>query len=250
MRERLREVAEQPLRLGVVLLGEQADVVREADEPVEERVRLVVPAEQLVAVDEPERAREKDALAGRAARRRRRRACGSGGRSPSRSSSRSTASTVPRIARVVGGQEADERNQQEARVELLRAVGLDERAERRVEAALADLRMDLRRGARASGRPARRGPAPRPCAPRGRTRPTPSPSSARSAVARRGSPRCPRRARARPSRGSSSSACWSCHAVRLLREPVHARLVERVHHLAVDVELELLARGVADPHRR
>ena len=30
---------------------------------------------------------------------------------------------------------------------------------------------------------------------------------------------------------------------------VHARLVERVHHLAVDVELQLLRRGVADAHR-
>ncbi len=38
---------------------------------------------------------------------------------------------------------------------------------------------------------------------------------------------------------------------RLRVEPdaAHARLVERVEHLAVDVELELLARRVADPHR-
>ena len=32
-------------------------------------------------------------------------------------------------------------------------------------------------------------------------------------------------------------------------EAVHARLVEHVHHLAVHVELELLVRRVADPHR-
>ena len=32
-------------------------------------------------------------------------------------------------------------------------------------------------------------------------------------------------------------------------EAVHARLVQHVHHLAVDVELELLVRRVADPHR-
>ena len=32
-------------------------------------------------------------------------------------------------------------------------------------------------------------------------------------------------------------------------EAVHARLVQRVHHLAVHVELELLVRRVADPHR-
>jgi len=33
------------------------------------------------------------------------------------------------------------------------------------------------------------------------------------------------------------------------REPVAARLVQRVHHLAVGVELELLVRRVADAHR-
>ena len=32
-------------------------------------------------------------------------------------------------------------------------------------------------------------------------------------------------------------------------EAVHARLVQGVHHLAVDVELELLVRRVADAHR-
>src|SRR3954452_24100792 len=62
VRERLREVAEEALRLRVVLLGEEAQVVPECDETVEELVRLVVAAEQLVAVDEPERARQEDAL--------------------------------------------------------------------------------------------------------------------------------------------------------------------------------------------
>src|SRR3954447_15494112 len=62
MRERLREVPEQALLLRVVLLRVEADVVREADQPLEQRMRIVVPAEQLVAVDEPEGAREKDAL--------------------------------------------------------------------------------------------------------------------------------------------------------------------------------------------
>src|SRR5689334_18947579 len=65
VRERLREVPELPLRLRVVLLGQQADVVRKADQAVEERMRLVVPADELVAIDEPERAGQKDALAGR-----------------------------------------------------------------------------------------------------------------------------------------------------------------------------------------
>src|SRR5581483_11808016 len=37
--------------------------------------------------------------------------------------------------------------------------------------------------------------------------------------------------------------------VRVELEPVHARLIEAVEHLAVDVELELFARRVADAHR-
>src|SRR5262249_45383449 len=35
----------------------------------------------------------------------------------------------------------------------------------------------------------------------------------------------------------------------LLGQTEPARLVERLEHLAVDIELELLARGVADPYR-
>src|SRR3954469_3700266 len=65
VRERLREVPEQALLLRVVLLGEEADVVREIDQLLEQRVRFVMPAQQLVAVDEPERAREEDALSRR-----------------------------------------------------------------------------------------------------------------------------------------------------------------------------------------
>src|SRR6185437_11261155 len=37
--------------------------------------------------------------------------------------------------------------------------------------------------------------------------------------------------------------------VRIERQPVHPSLVEAVDHLSVDVELQLLARGVADPDR-
>ena len=36
----------------------------------------------------------------------------------------------------------------------------------------------------------------------------------------------------------------------ILRQPAAPRLVEGAHHLAVDVELALPVRGVADPHRR
>ena len=65
MRERLGEVPEQAAGPRVVLLRQQAEIVAEVDEPPEELVRLVVAAEQLVAVAEPERARQEHALARR-----------------------------------------------------------------------------------------------------------------------------------------------------------------------------------------
>src|SRR5690242_4487766 len=60
--ESLRKVAEQTVSFRVVLLGDQTDVVREPEQTFEQRVRLVVPAEELETVDEPERARQEDAL--------------------------------------------------------------------------------------------------------------------------------------------------------------------------------------------
>src|SRR6201995_1309682 len=63
MRERLRKVPEQPPGFGVVLLRQQAEIVAEIDEALEELERLVVTAEQLVAVAEPERARQDPAFA-------------------------------------------------------------------------------------------------------------------------------------------------------------------------------------------
>ncbi len=65
MGERLREVAEHPLRNRVVLLRNQAEVVAEADEPREELFRLVAAADQGEIRCEPERARQEDPLARR-----------------------------------------------------------------------------------------------------------------------------------------------------------------------------------------
>ena len=65
VRERLREVAEHPARDRVVLLGDQAEVVAQAEEPREERARLVGAADQREVRGVPERARQEDALARR-----------------------------------------------------------------------------------------------------------------------------------------------------------------------------------------
>ena len=65
VRERLREVAEQPFRGRVVFLRDQAEVVAEREQPLEEPARLVAPPLHQERVDEPERAREEHAFAAR-----------------------------------------------------------------------------------------------------------------------------------------------------------------------------------------
>ena len=114
-----------------------------------------------------------------AGRRRRLRACDSGARSRRRRGSRSIASTVPRTRGSRRGEEADERDQQQARVELFRAVRLRERAELGVEALARRPRAWIVVADRAPALDrAVEPPASRPSARRGRTRPRPSPSSA------------------------------------------------------------------------
>ena len=69
------------------------------------------------------------------------------------------------------------------------------------------------------------------------------------AAAARAPPRCLRPARARPSRGARAARAAAPIRSSLAREPAAPRQVQRVHHLAVDVELQLAVRGVADAHR-
>ena len=253
MRERLREVPQLPLRLRVVLLGEQSHVVGEPGEPLEQLMGLVLPAHEREVVDEPERARQERALARR---------------QPVDAALGRVALDVAvdhqlpldrldgaHHALVGGGQEPDERHHQHRGVELRRPVRLDERPcvsrprpSRSTSAWISSRtatmsssmgfrttdasgsssitlrgaverhpRHHLRVGevlARAPHLPdALVGLLPRGCA--GSRGPSPRATTRR------------RRARARP-----------------------AALVERVEDLAVDVQLELLRRGVADPHRR
>ena len=144
MRERLREVPDQAPGVDVVLLGEQAEVVAEREQPLEERLRLGEAALEHHHLDEPERARQERPLAGREP-------VDAGvllvGAVPL---DEPVAHEVPldrrdraRDARVVDGEEADEGHQQQARVEPRRAVELGERAELLVESLPADLVVDL-----------------------------------------------------------------------------------------------------------
>jgi hypothetical protein len=54
--ERLREVAEVALCYGVIFLCEQADVVAEADQPVEKRLCVFWPILEGIVVNKPEAA--------------------------------------------------------------------------------------------------------------------------------------------------------------------------------------------------
>src|SRR5689334_5541835 len=145
VRERLGEVPEHALGPGVVLLREEPEVVAQVDEAPEQLVRLLVPAEQLVAVAEPERAGKEHALAGR-------QAVDCVLVCPiAEYESFMEQLPLDRLdraadARVGGGEEPYERQQQEAGIELLRPVRLRERAELGVEATLADVPVDLAPG--------------------------------------------------------------------------------------------------------
>src|ERR1700730_18038585 len=141
VREGLRKVAKEPFCSGIVLLGEQADVGREPDKSIEQREPLVAPAEQLVAVDEPEGAREEDAFAGRESVR----AVVMGAVAQHEPVLEQIA--LDRLdrspnARVGCRQEADQREQEQACVELLRSVGPHERSEFSVKTLFAYLRVD------------------------------------------------------------------------------------------------------------
>jgi hypothetical protein len=56
MAERLGKVSDLPLALDVVLLGKQAQIVGQTEEPLEERTSLVDAAVERQRADEPERA--------------------------------------------------------------------------------------------------------------------------------------------------------------------------------------------------
>ena len=242
MGERLREVADQPPRVDVVLLRQQPDVVAQRQQPVEQALR---PPRRRPVITTRRPARSEQARKAPSP-------CASpvsisAGSwritKPSCSRRRSTARDGAHDARVVGRQETGGGDQQQAAVEPLRAVGLHEAAQLGVVAVGADVVVDL---------PRHRAPAldrsfqaelfgELDAAIEGH----PGHHLAEGEVARRarGSPRCRGRAGARSSSRCARKACIRAQASSLLAMPPRARLVERVHDLAVDVELELAVRA-------
>ena len=222
--------------------------MRRAEQPLEQPLGVVAAAEQHVGVGQPEAAGEERALARRQAVAARSgvvaqheavddqlaldrrdgaamRGSSGGGSRPSASSSRLASSS-------------------------LAAVGLHEAVALRVEAVRADVGVDLVAHVRAS---ARRSPG----------RPNISALLMRAIerdpghhlrigeVLRRGRapPRCRRPARARSSPDARAARICTPSRIRSPARPPRRRLMQRVHHLAEHVELQLAVRRVADAHR-
>src|SRR5690606_28101121 len=141
--ERLRDVAELPFAHRVVLLRQQAHVVGEPQQPLEQLPGLARPAGHVQGVREPERAHQEGGLvAGQPVDRgrRRRRVPAQQPVPPEVRADRLDGAEHPR---VVGRQETHPRDEQQGRVELARAVGLGEGVPLGVDALLAPLPVHL-----------------------------------------------------------------------------------------------------------
>ena len=248
MREGLREVADLAAEARVVLLREQADVVGEAGEPVEQLVRLVVAADQREAVGQPERAGQERPLAGWQA------VVGLRG-VVAQHEAVPHELALDRLHRaddalVVRRQEADDGDHQRRRVQPARAVGLGERAALGVEPALAHLAVDPR----AQLAPAVGGPVLHREALDGADRAVerdPGHDLGVDEVAALAADLPDPLVRLVPRALEEVEERELQPPGRLLGgQPALAPLEHRVHQLAEHVELELVGGGVADPHGR
>jgi hypothetical protein len=256
--EGLGEVVHHPTGSDVVLLGEQADVVAERKQPLEDRQGLVASAHQHQAVGVPVGRHQERAFTGRQA---------------------VDAAVVGLVAlheavdgqlapdgvdgahdaRIVGWQEADERNHQKAGVERGGVVGLHERMSAGVVALLAHLGMDLvalraplvdrtvapvllDRGDRPVGRHPRHHLGVREVSPRAAHLPDAVVGFA------------PHLAQVIHNGALHAPGLIDLRVGRVLLELLdHRRLTRHlgdVHDLTEDVELELVVGAVADAHRR
>ena len=263
--EGLREVAHEALGLHIILLRDQTDIVADADQPLDQRTRLLaaVQADEVVGI--PERAGQERALvAGQPVR-------GLVLGVVAQHEAVPHQGAADRVdgadyARIILRQEAHMGDQQQARVEALRAVGLHEAVQLRIEPLGADLGVDLV----ADLAPARHrhvaGPG-RPVVHAGeadrvlllalrllegadgtvegdpghdlRMHEVPAPAAHLPDALVGGAPHLLEVAQQRLA---------DPPAIGVALQAALARLVERVEDLAVDVELELLHRRVADAH--
>src|SRR5580698_4102369 len=136
----LGEVADEAFELDVVLLGEQAEVVAQGEQAIEEAARVVGAADGFEATDHPETAGEEDAFAGRQAV-----LDLFGVVAKNEASGHEIA--LNRFdgaadAVVGGGEKADDGHEQKRRIELFCAVEADEAVELLVEGLMAHFLVD------------------------------------------------------------------------------------------------------------
>jgi hypothetical protein len=142
MGQRLRHVAERAVRAKVVFLGQQADVVAQREQPLVQCHGLVAASAQRQIVGKPERAWQEEPFAGR-------QSIDVPGRAIAQHEAVDGELALDRFdrrahARILVRQEADERHEQQARVERRRSVALHEHAARVIDALRAHLGMDAR----------------------------------------------------------------------------------------------------------
>src|SRR5215469_6256722 len=142
MGESLREISHQAAAVRVIFLAKEAYVVAQPDQAIEKRPRLIPPSLQAVDVDQPEAAGEERSLPGRQAVRRAFAVVTQDETVHHQAAlDRRHSAAHPRI---VGRQEAEDRDLQEACVDLLATIGLDEAVERRIERVAADILVNFR----------------------------------------------------------------------------------------------------------
>src|SRR5690349_19579271 len=123
VRECLREISDQALFRRVVFLRKQPEIVAQFQQSLEQPLGLLLSAEQIIGVREPEAAGEEDTLTGR-------QAVVGGGRLIAPYEAIDEEIAFDRCYRaahplVVGWEKANRRNEQQTRIELLGAVGLN-----------------------------------------------------------------------------------------------------------------------------
>ena len=245
MGEGLREIAEEAPRPGIILLRQQADIIAKPEEAKEQLPGILQPAHQGIIVGEPEAAGEEGALP-----------LGQ----PVQAAVGLIAQDQPidqepaldrrhRLdeTRIFGGQEADDGQQQQAGIEAPRAIGLDEMPAPRVQGVTTDLAVDT--VAQPSPMPARRRIDIEANRRRGRkatqgrtlewVKCCGLPRTSQMPL----SGRCQIRARC------SSQEGEDIDAARPGAEPALARQRHGIGDLAIDIELKLAGRRIADAHR-
>src|SRR5215475_3450574 len=246
MGERLREIADQPSRLRIVFFAQQADIIAQLEQAIEQRPRIMQSALQHIGINQPEAASQESPLA---------RCKAVLGFLGVVAHHESVYQQVPldRIdcaadPRVIGGQKAGAWQQQKARIKLFAPIALHEAPKLMVEAAAANIGMNFRR----------------PCPPAiDRSSKVEFFGALDGTVERKpshdlGIGEVPRAAAQLP----DSLVCLHPDVLKVLeerdlqrptgfasRKSMTSGLMQRIHHFAKNVELALAMRSIANSNR-